>query len=87
MADGNGGESLYVWIPIKFIGFLTADLFGIIELLECPPIILSLSFGGEEFIEFLLRLLPIKLSLLTLIDSNRKVYSFLRELLLSFYLK
>ena len=70
MAEGKGGESVYVWIPIKFIGFLTTDLFGIIELLEWPTFILSFSFGGDAFIEVLVALLPRKLSLFTLIDSN-----------------
>ena len=64
---------------MKFIGFLTPDLLGIIELDECPaaavatpplPVILSLSFGGEVLIEFFVALLPRKLSLFTLIDSN-----------------
>ena len=64
---------------MKFIGFLTPDLLGIIELDECPvaavappplPIILSLSFGGEVLIEFFVALLPRKLSLFILIDSN-----------------
>ena len=64
---------------MKFIGFLAPDLLGIIELDECPvaadappplPIILSLSFGGDVLMEFFVALLPRKLSLLTLIDSN-----------------
>lgn len=61
---------------MKFIGFLTPDLLGMIELDECPvappplSIILSISFGGEVLIEFFVALLPRKLSLFILIDSN-----------------